>query len=581
VGNINNEFRLPAHKGPKAILFDYDFITELPDGDDRCLYCLSAKEVQLILTLAEYIGWERRWLSPSGATISKDVIDALQGSLIEELMTDHCDIDTLLTDIKDQVDAIKADTNTIKGDTSSLKADMTIVKTNLTTIKANTDLLELHLLAQDTAIGLIATDLTALSAAVALDSAAIAGIASLLTTTSSEVHDVHVQVDEIDEDVDAIETTVNSTATEVTETGADVDNIELLVTKMKQQVTYQNTTVTINNVLNVYSSFASQNASASNTEVFARYNAFCQGIMDWIYGETAVVQEAIGASVSDVAAILAFLVSGGASIGMTSYGPAGQTSAAIQTAITSLTDVQAVACYMITYLQNKPLTYASFKGSLTSFAPANSNQTVLQAVLLDALAHYDAFSAYVGNIDAEYQIALSTSPTYFDCAACGVSAAACLAVTTTWNFDQGDKFPWIITRGKYLPGVGIIGMPLDGDGTNVGIDMYLPMPGGSGCTGQTKWEFTGKRLSSGYVSQNNSLLVHYQNTLGTDIKNSQNGLGSLTADGVLTFNWASGTVWYNYIRYCTANSTPAYPEQTAAGVSCGYALIKQIKITHI
>ena len=557
----------------KIISLDYDYVLGLPD--DSCLFCLTKAQRQILLVLIETVGWKTRWYSMVGTPIDQDVISDFEGQLGAALMSDVCQ------EIFDKLDAIKDELDDVQADTGAIRTDTTLIKTNVLTIKANTDLLELHLLAQDTAIGLIATDLTALSAAVALDSAALAGIGSLLTTTSSEVHDVHVQVDEIDEDVDHIETIVDSSATEITETGVDVDNIELLVAKMKQQVTYQNTTVTINNVLNVYSSFASQVNSASNTEVFARYNAFCQGIMDWIYGEAATVQEAIGASVSDVAAILAFLVSGGASIGMTSYGPAGQTVTAIQTAITSLTDVQAVACYMITYLQNKPLTYASFKGSLTSFTPSGTNQTVLKAVLLDALAHYDAFSAYVGNIDAEYQIALSTSPTYFDCAACGVSAAACLAVTTTWNFDQGDKFPWIITRGKYVPGVGILGMPLDGDGANVGIDMYLPMPGGAGCTGQTKWEFTGKRLSSAYASQNNSILVHYQNVLGTDIKNSQNGLGTLTTDGVLTFNWASGTVWYNYIRFCTANSTPAYPEQTAAGVSCGYALIKQIKITHI
>ena len=447
-----------AQKG-KIVSLDYDAVFALPG--DTCLYCLTDQQRDVLLALIHTVNWKTRWYSLVGTTVDQDVIDDFQGQLGAALMSDVCQ------QIFDSLDAIKDELDDVKADTGAIRTDTTLIKTNVLTIKANTDLLELHLLAQDTAIGIIGADLTTLSAAVALDSAAIAGIASLLTTTSSEVHDVHVQVDEIDEDVDSIETTVNASATEITETGQDVDNIELLVTKMKQQVTYQNTTVTINNVLNVYSSFASQNASASNTEVFARYNAFCQGIMDWIYGEAATVQEAIGASVSDVAAILAFLVSGGASIGMTSYGPAGQTVAAIQTAITSLTDVQAVACYMITYLQNKPLTYASFKGSLTSFTPSGTNQTVLKAVLLDALAHYDAFSAYVGNIDAEYQIALSTSPTYFDCAACGVSAAACLAVTTTWNFDQGDKFPWIITRGKYVPGVGILGMPLDGDESNV------------------------------------------------------------------------------------------------------------------
>jgi hypothetical protein len=218
---------------------------------------------------------------------------------------------------------------------------------------------------------------------------------------------------------------------------------------------------------------------------------------------------------------------------------------------------------------------------LDTFSPANSNQTLLADVLALALAQMDAFTNFIAVLDTYFQEALAANPTYFDCPPCGISAPGCVTTTTEWDFSAGVKFPWIITRGKYVPGVGIVGMPLAGDGSNVGIDMHLPMPGGSGCTGQTKWEFTGKRLSSGYVSQNNSILVHYQNVDGTDIKNSQNGLGSLTADGVLTFNWASGTVWYNYIRYCTANSTPAYPEQTAAGVSCGYASIKKIKITHI
>ncbi len=452
----------------KIISLDYDAVFALPG--DKCLYCLTDQQRDVLVAMLETVNWKTRWYSTIGTVIDQDVIDDFQGQLGAALMSDVCQ------EIFDALDAIKEELDDVKDDTGQIRTDTTLIKTNVLTIKANTDLLELHLLAQDTAIGLIATDLTALSAAVALDSAAIAGIALLLGTTSTEVHDVHVVVDEIDEDVDAIEITVNDSATEITETGEDVDNIELLVSKLKttvNNITIQNNTTNVEIFLAGFDTFASNNLDTTTTKNYARYNALCQGIMDWIYSEIFYVQEQLGAADSDLATIIAAIATGGVSIGLTSHGDGGHTIAAIQTAIESLSDVEALACAMITYLVDKKPSFPAFGAALDTFSPANTNQTVLADVLALALLYYDAFSGYIGNQELEYQLALAANPTDYNCPACGVSAYC--SIPQTWDFTLLQKTPWLITRGQLEEGIGVVGTQIPGD-LNFGMDMTIFWP---------------------------------------------------------------------------------------------------------
>lgn len=70
----------------KGIQYDYDALAAL-DPNNSCLYCLSDRDVQIILAALEFVGWKTRYFSTSGATIEQDTIDGWQGHLGAALMS--------------------------------------------------------------------------------------------------------------------------------------------------------------------------------------------------------------------------------------------------------------------------------------------------------------------------------------------------------------------------------------------------------------------------------------------------------------------------------------------------------------
>lgn len=79
----------PINKSSKGkiLQFDYDFITSL---EGECMYCLTDAQVQIILTMVDYIGWPTRWFSSDG-TIDNENLLAMQGNLARALMNGCCD----------------------------------------------------------------------------------------------------------------------------------------------------------------------------------------------------------------------------------------------------------------------------------------------------------------------------------------------------------------------------------------------------------------------------------------------------------------------------------------------------------
>lgn len=78
-------------KNPKqtylALLFDYDAM--LAQSEDECCYSLSEREVQLILTMVDYISWKTRYII-SETEIDTTTIMSWSGNLARKLMSGCC-----------------------------------------------------------------------------------------------------------------------------------------------------------------------------------------------------------------------------------------------------------------------------------------------------------------------------------------------------------------------------------------------------------------------------------------------------------------------------------------------------------
>lgn len=432
----------------RLIQADYDLVRA--QSTNTCLYCLSFQQVAFLLAILPPGAWKTRWFSLIGTPIEQDWLDAFISNLETELMTDHCDIDTLLTQIKNDTGHIRTVTDEIK-----LKTDL---------IEAGVEALIASGAAQDVAIAAIAADLTTLSIAVAGIAVVDAGIAAAVAGVAGTVN-------EISDDVDNIEIIVADPVDGVAEISADVDAIEVGVAEIQAQGA--GTTI-IFNTINFYSFIGNQNDTTAE-QMYARYNALCAGILDWIYSEAFIIQQQLGASEAQLSAIdgLITLAINGHIPGVVFHGQTAYSISEMQTAILDGVAVDAVACYMITYLAQLPMTFESFSGALTAFSPSNFNETVLRDVLAAALVYNDAFAAFVSNMQAEFEVALAANPTDFICAPCAPSGFC--SVPYLWDLTALQTVPWTIHRGILVQGDGVTGEQIPGD-LNFGADIRIVFP---------------------------------------------------------------------------------------------------------
>jgi len=71
----------------KANLLDYDAL--LPLSDNECSYCLSEREVAILLVFVDYIGWKTRYIATE-TEIDTNLIDLWSGNLASKLMSGCC-----------------------------------------------------------------------------------------------------------------------------------------------------------------------------------------------------------------------------------------------------------------------------------------------------------------------------------------------------------------------------------------------------------------------------------------------------------------------------------------------------------
>jgi hypothetical protein len=444
-----NEDRSGRYQQGKVLAMNYDAYNALPG--DTCLYCLTDKQQMILIALLEQVGWPTRWYSPSGATIDRDAIEGYRGDLAAALMSDVCaEIMTKLDDIIHKVD-------NLDGELDTLQTDLTLSQA-----------------AQDVAIAGILSELTGIiEPSIALLAAAIAGIAAQTTTILSDVA-------EIGTDVDHIEDIVADADDGVAEISEDVDNIEILVGKMKNSVTNitNNTLITLN-FAGPDETFSSSSTDTTLTETYARYNALCEAVVNWMVADAYAVIDILGAGPTDLNTLAASIQAYALSLAYVLI--PGVPAYTISTIVAAFTDTAAlndVACAIITYLQNLPPTSLNFSAALSAYTPPAlpDNRHIIYDTLLLALFDLQAYQGFLSILQPAFEKQIASAPTGYVCVPCGTFPGFC-GIPETWDFAAGVKAPWLISRGKLVYGQGIVGTQAPGDlNFSVEVNMYFPTP---------------------------------------------------------------------------------------------------------
>lgn len=79
---------MESRKDWKTLQFNYDDLIDTPEHS--CMYCLTDRQVKMILAQTEYIGWTTRYFSNNQNVIDQDKIDAWRAELEDALMGNGC-----------------------------------------------------------------------------------------------------------------------------------------------------------------------------------------------------------------------------------------------------------------------------------------------------------------------------------------------------------------------------------------------------------------------------------------------------------------------------------------------------------
>lgn len=365
----------------KVAQTDYDFW--LTQSEDTCLYCLSARQIAILLTALPMSEWRTRWFSPTGATPDMDLIRAEVAKIETELMTNHCDLETAINNINTQITTINSTLVTVNADITTINNNLTIVQNNLTIVQQNV---------------------------------------------------------------------VN--------------------------VYNQNTNLTV--TLNIPDqTFSSDSHDITATTTYARYNAFCKIVTNWMLSEAAAEVWQLSAPPTTLNDILNLIDAWGKQVYSNITAPSTPyTYVQIHDAFVDSAALNDVACYIIGKIATLAPSYQNFVTLLTgaSFPAYPDHRAIIQAVILSALNYLDGFNAFMSLYTPAYEAILATNPTGFYCPPCTPSDGC--VVPATYDFTLGQKGPWLLYRGKLIPGTGIIGVTTPYDPSNTGYDLALVFPNG-------------------------------------------------------------------------------------------------------
>lgn len=356
MGNINSH----GYVG-KTVQLNYDAIRA--QSEDKCLFCLSRQQIMALLAIIEPLGWTKRWYSLEDTPIDKDWIEDFYAQLATELMTDHCDLETMLTTINENI-------TTINENIVTINADITTINTNITTVDASLTI---------------------------------------------------------------IQNTVNIVTTKV-------DNV------------YNNLTI-INVQNNVILTFGGSTDDNPGDQIFARYNALCTGLLNWMRAEIRAVLTTLAAAPADLAALdLQIDVSfQSVYLQMSSGSSYPYDADTIYAASQDDSAMGDVACYMLTQLLPLVMSYENFTLALTGYSPPAypDNRYIISQVLTQSLEFLDGFTTLQSILASSYSAQLALAPTSYDCSYCGFPASIDV------DFTKGQKWPFLIYFGKSAASLGL------------------------------------------------------------------------------------------------------------------------------
>lgn len=536
------------------LMADWDYLLDAPDNST--LYCLTDQHVRALLVVAEYLGWPSRYYSEIGTPINRDDVDALRAGVINALMTDKCtELLTKIQEVKDKVDHIE---------------------TMITTLETNLDVSQT---AQDVALAGILSELTGIV------EPSIAGVAAAIAGVSLQVTGVQSAVDEVDEDVDNIETIVIATE-------GQVDNVynttNVNVTIINQAtITYEQQVIDDGKAGGWKlpdSTYGIDSADSTGPTQYARWWALENACLRWIktilYRVTATYDPT---SVNLTQLFNDLVAAGGVVIGAVlrpSLGGLGYTIAQVQTAALDVPAAINVACTLANILYNQPANHLSLTTALTALGgmfTVGSDEYIISAVIFaadqaDLLTgseyNYNSLLSILWVTWQKYNLTANSWTTPDGCTLNQVGACPVAPYVQDFTLGKGD---WIIHRGRWVPGVGIVGTTHPQDPYNYCYDVELLLPTG-GCGYFTRsWKTTSQSFPGG-----NTLwrMEYYLSPGGAVAANLQPLSGGMDVISI-PFN----NTLYDKVRFYNADGSAYFPGVNPAYTST-YAVLKKIEVTN-
>src|SRR5262245_51253822 len=129
-----------GHNRWKGLEWNYDDIHG--ESEDRCFYCLTKQQVAFLLAALEPGRWKTRWYSLTDQVIDTNWLDEMVSSLQEELMADHCNIDTAIEQIQNDITNINNNIVTINTDIDVINTNIEVINTNIEVINTDIDIIQ-------------------------------------------------------------------------------------------------------------------------------------------------------------------------------------------------------------------------------------------------------------------------------------------------------------------------------------------------------------------------------------------------------------------------------------------------------
>jgi len=423
-------------------------------------------------------------------------------------------------------------------------------------------------LLSDLAVAAVKVDTTALVAALALLSTAVAGVAATTGIIKIDLANTHTRVDEIYDIVNALDC------------GAPVFNLEI--------INNFNDGLMIQIVLAALAlqsdelpgkTWMDKEDDGTDTSAYAAYCALINMSIQWI--RTVLYRFIYVSAPSETAlgALYNALVDAGGYFTGTIFDNAGIPSPpSTADAVTASEDdaaILAVACDLATAIMYRSLSFEDWQTAvfaMTTYADPSNEKVIADLLIgvatLDNIVQVN-YAGWIAGYPTAYVKAYAAAPTSFDDCGCVQSTCEALAI----DFSVGEKLPFIVNRGVYRVGSGIIATLLPGDGSNYGIDISLRYPAG---TCQIDVVTITGLIAGGGAGGNRAWVEWYHDVAGVETLYNQAGISSNGLEQTWTLTNPTQANYVTRFRFRTNSAIYGTSAQTIT-----WAIFKDATVTPV